>query len=215
MKIALVDDHTVIRKGLALLINSMSGMEVILEASHGKEFIEKLDENQLPDVVLIDITMPEMDGVETTRWIKLSGYSMKVLALSMLKNEMLIIRMLKNGARGYLLKDCETNELRKAINNVHFSGYHFNEYLTPELKRDRNLQKKGPNAMFSERELEFIRLACSDLTYKEIGDRMFVSVRTVEGYRDALFLKLDIKTRIGLVLYALKEELVLLGHLEI
>ena len=214
MKIALVDDHTVIRKGLALLINSMSGMEVILEASHGKEFIEKLDENQLPDVVLIDITMPEMDGVETTRWIKLSGYSMKVLALSMLKNEMLIIRMLKNGARGYLLKDCEANELRKAINNVHFSGYHFNEYLTHELKRDRNLQKKGPNAMFSERELEFIRLACSDLTYKEIGDRMFVSVRTVEGYRDALFLKLDIKTRIGLVLYALKEELVLLGHLE-
>ena len=208
IRIALVDDHVILRKSLAVLIGLLNDFEIVAEASNGKEFIDHLDKEDLPDIVLMDITMPVMDGVETTKWLKQNNYKTRVIALSMIKNELIIIRMLKNGARGYILKDCEPEELRNALLDVYYKGYYFNEFVTPKLKSESEEQESLNKQMFNERELEFLRLVCSEKSYKEIAADMGVSPRTVDGYRDALFTKLNLNTRVGLVLYALKNDLV-------
>jgi Response regulator containing a CheY-like receiver domain and an HTH DNA-binding domain len=152
----------------------------------------------------MDITMPEMDGVETTKWLKQNNYKIKVIALSMLKNDMIIIRMLKNGARGYLLKDCDTAELKQAISDVYYKGYYYNEFLN-DKRKSINSQEE---VMINEKEFTFLKLCCTDKSYKEIADVMCVSPRTVDGYRDALFQKLDVTSRIGLAIYAIKNDIV-------
>lgn len=211
IKVILVDDHIVLRKSLAVLIGMLQGFTVIGQADNGQQFINQLDEAELPDIVLMDITMPVMDGVETTKWLKQNYPSIRVVALSMLKNDLIVIRMLKNGARGYLLKDCDPTELKQAMTEVHEKGYYYNEWLTPKMKRIGMEENLLPSKiMMNERELIFLRLCCTEKTYKEIADEMGVSVRTVDGYRDALFQKLQVTTRVGLVLYAIKNELVLL-----
>lgn len=211
IKVILVDDHIVLRKSLAVLIGMLQGFTIIGQADNGQQFINQLDEAELPDIVLMDITMPVMDGVETTKWLKQNYPSIRVVALSMLKNDLIVIRMLKNGARGYLLKDCDPTELKQAIIEVHEKGYYYNEWLTPKMKRIGMEENLLPSKiMMNERELIFLRLCCTEKTYKEIADEMGVSVRTVDGYRDALFQKLQVSTRVGLVLYAIKNELVLL-----
>ena len=208
IKVALVDDHVILRKSLAILIGMLQGFEIVSEAGNGKEFIDQLDKNKLPDIVLMDITMPVMDGVETTKWLKQNKYKIKVIALSMIKNELVIIRMLKNGARGYILKDCEPEELQTALLDVYHKGYYFNEFVTPQLQTESEDEKAVSKQMVNERELEFLRLVCSEKSYKEIADDMGASPRTIDGYRDALFRKLNVCTRVGLVLYALKNDLV-------
>lgn len=211
IKVILVDDHIVLRKSLAVLIGMLQGFTIIGQADNGQQFINQLDEAELPDIVLMDITMPVMDGVETTKWLKQNYPSIRVVALSMLKNDLIVIRMLKNGARGYLLKDCDPTELKQAMIEVHEKGYYYNEWLTPKKKRIGMEENLLPSKiMMNERELIFLRLCCTEKTYKEIADEMGVSVRTVDGYRDALFQKLQVSTRVGLVLYAIKNELVLL-----
>ncbi len=208
IKVALVDDHVILRKSLAILIGMLQGFEIVSEAGNGKEFIDQLDKNKLPDIVLMDITMPVMDGVETTKWLKQNKYKIKVIALSMIKNELVIIRMLKNGARGYILKDCEPEELQTALLDVYHKGYYFNEFVTPQLQTESEDEKAVIKQMVNERELEFLRLVCTEKSYKEIADDMASSPRTIDGYRDALFRKLNVSTRVGLVLYALKNDLV-------
>lgn len=211
IKVILVDDHIVLRKSLAVLIGMLQGFTIIGQADNGQQFINQLDEAELPDIVLMDITMPVMDGVETTKWLKQNYPSIRVVALSMLKNDLIVIRMLKNGARGYLLKDCDPTELKQAMIEVHEKGYYYNEWLTPKMKRIGMEENLLPlKIMMNERELIFLRLCCTEKTYKEIADEMGVSVRTVDGYRDALFQKLQVSTRVGLVLYAIKNEFVLL-----
>lgn len=208
IKIALVDDHVIFRKSLAILIGMFQDFEIILEASNGKEFIHQLNKKNIPDIVLMDMTMPIMDGLETTKWLKQSVYHIKVIALSMIKNELLILKMLKYGARGYILKDCEPEELRKALLEVHINGYYFNELITHKIKIDVEKEKVIANQMITERELEFLRHICSEKNYKQISIDMAVSPRTIDGYRDALFVKLNTSSRVGLVLYALKNNLV-------
>ncbi len=211
IKIALVDDHVILRKSLAVLIGMLDDFEVVLEAGNGKEFIDQidqLDEDNLPDIALMDITMPVMGGVETAKWLKQNKYKIKVIALSMIKNELIIIRMLKNGARGYILKDCEPEELRTALLDVYRKGYYFNEFVTPKLRTEAEEEKTVIKQMINERELDFLRHICSEKSYKEIADDMATSPRTVDGYRDSLFHKLNVNTRVGLVLYALKNDLV-------
>ena len=211
IKIALVDDHVVLRKSLAVLINMLQDFKVTIEAGNGEEFIEQLKEKGLPDIALLDITMPVMDGVETARWIKQHHPQVKVVALSMIKNDLVVIRMLKNGARGYILKDCEPEELRDAMHHVYEKGYYYNELLTPRMKaNDKYISEEGLRSMMNEKELAFLRWTCTDKTYKEIADEMGVSVRTVDGYRDALFQKLNVTTRVGLAIYAIRNGIVVL-----
>jgi DNA-binding NarL/FixJ family response regulator len=210
--IVLVDDHSLLRMGLASLVESL-GNTVLFEADDGKEFIEKLDEQNLPQIVLMDINMPEMDGFQTTQWLKENHPGVKVLALSMYDNEASIIRMLKCGAKGYILKDSEPAELKAAIDALVNKGYYYSDLVSGKLIHAINKIEDAGNDVntvnnLNERETGFLKYACTELTYKEIADKMFLSPRTIDGYRDALFEKLHVKTRVGLVMFAIKNGIV-------
>jgi two-component system invasion response regulator UvrY len=210
--IALVDDHALLRKGLAGLLKNI-GYTVLIEANNGKDFIEKVSQGCVPDVVLLDINMPQMDGYETAQWIKNTYPTIKVLALSMYDDENAIIRMLKNGARGYILKDADTADLKTAIEDILNKGFHYSEMVTGRLIHSISMidtvnNPAGPLLKMNDREIEFLKLACTEKTYKEIADIMHLSPRTIDGYRDALFEKLNIKTRVGLAIFAIKHGVV-------
>ncbi|HVI47230.1 MAG TPA: response regulator transcription factor [Chitinophaga sp.] len=218
INIVLVDDHVLLRNGLANLIVSFDSYTMLFEASNGKDFIRQLDEARLPDIVLLDINMPEMDGYETCIWLKEHHPSVKVLALSMYDNEQAIIRMFKAGAKGYILKDCEPSELRAALGSIAGKGYYYSEMVTGKLIHSINESDRDDNASrqishLNDREITFLKLACTEMTYKEIADKMCLSARTIDGYRDSLFEKLNVKTRVGLVTYAIKHGIVLLDKL--
>jgi DNA-binding NarL/FixJ family response regulator len=207
--VALVDDHELLRTGLAAIINSFEGYKVVMEANNGKHFIETLDPKNSPDIILLDITMPEMDGYETSAWIKANLPKTRVLVLSMLENDTAIIRMLKNGARGYILKDSKPKVFKEAMDNIRDSGYFINDLVSNKLMHYINHEEVFDNdavalASLTENETTFLRLICTEKTYKEIADEMFVSPRTIDTYRDNLLKKLDVKTRVGLAIFAIK-----------
>ena len=206
ISLAIVDDHKLFRDGLAELINVFCNYQVIIEADNGQDFINQLSAGHLPEIVLLDINMKQMDGFETAAWLKEHHPDMKILALSMYENENAIIRMLRAGVKGYILKDCDPSELKYAINSIITSGFYYTENVTGKLISI--VSKKDNDDELNEREITFLKLVCSELTYKEIADKMFKGVRTIDGYRDALFEKLNVKTRVGLVLYAIKNGIV-------
>ena len=216
--IVIIDDHAMFRKGLMRLINLFPNYTVLFDASNGKDFIAQLNPKQLPDIVLMDITMPEMDGYETAEWLHKNYPDIKILALSTMDSEAAIIRMIKSGAKGYVLKDAEPDELKLAFDEVMSQGYFYNELVARKIMKavDKLVDTKSPVSMFvklTDRETEFLKYACTEMTYKEIADKMFLSVRTVEGYRDALCEKLDLKSRVGLAMYAIKNQLVNIADL--
>jgi two-component system invasion response regulator UvrY len=211
--VALADDHSLIRNGLANLIDTFDGFKVIFQAGNGQELIDTLKPKSLPDIVLMDINMPKKDGYDTTRWLRDMYPDIKVLALSMYDNESAVIRMIKNGACGYILKDAEPSDLRRALNEIVQKGYYHSELVTNQLVKiirqgGSDDDDKMPAQKLNDKEIEFLKHACTELTYKEIADKMFLSPRTIDGYRDALFEKLKAKTRVGLVLYAIKNGIV-------
>jgi two-component system invasion response regulator UvrY len=207
--VALVDDHTLIRSGLANLIREFGDFEVTLEANNGRHFLTLICGLSLPDIVLLDINMPEMDGYETAARIRDTYPNIKVLALSMNDKDKAIIRMLRHGARGYILKDVEPAELRRALTEVYDNGYYYSEIVTSRLIHNIN-QNTDPtigdslDPRLSEKEIQFLKYACTEMTYKEIADAMFLSPRTIDGYRDSLFYRLDVHSRVGLAIYAIK-----------
>lgn len=211
--VALVDDHVLLRSGLAGLIRSFGQYDVLFEACGGFDLIRQLQHSRRPDIVLLDINMPEMDGYETAGWLKLHHPEIKVLALSMYDPESSIVRMLENGAKGYILKDSEPGELRLALESVMAKGFYYSGMITRKLVHSISLPDDGgrlrqsPLAL-NKRELEFMRLVCTEWTYKEIADRMYLSPRTIDGYRDALFEKLNVRTRVGLAMYAVRNGIV-------
>ena len=210
--VALVDDHVLLRKGLASLLEDLDH-QVVHQADNGKDFTEKLSAGPLPEVVLLDINMPVMDGYQTAQWLKQHHPDIKVLALSMNDDEHAMIRMLKNGARGYVLKDCEPAELRTAIHALMTKGYYHSELVTARLIHSLSqMDDEGSSTKqllgLNEKEILFLKLACTEMTYKEIADQMGLSPRTIDGYRDGLFEKLGIKSRVGLVLFAIKNGVV-------
>ena len=207
--IAIVDDHTMFRKGMITLINFFPNYTVLMDAANGKDFIVQLNPKQLPDIVLMDITMPEMDGYATTQWLLHNYPDIKVLALSTMDSEAAIIKMIKSGAGGYVLKDADPQELHTAFDELMHRGYFYNELITSKVlgKIREIIEDKTPDATFiklTDREMEFLKYTCTEMTYKEIADKMHLSVRTVEGYRDILCEKLDLKSRVGLAMYAIK-----------
>ncbi|OOQ57975.1 response regulator [Mucilaginibacter pedocola] len=213
LKIAIVDDHALFRKSLTVLINLFPNCSVIFDAANGEELIARLNPGTMPDIVLMDINMPLMDGYQTTAWLRDNHPAVNVIALSTMDAEAAIIKMIREGARGYVLKDAEPAELRVAFGEVMSRGYFYNEHISHKILRSVHQltepqNKVGVFAKLSERETEFLKLACTELTYKEIADKLFVSVRTVEGYRDTLCEKLNLKTRVGLAMYAVKNGLV-------
>lgn len=164
----------------------------------------KEDSKNIPDLVLMDIKMPILNGIETTEILKTKHPEVKVLALSIEEDEYTVLKMLRAGARGYLMKDTKKVILEKALLEIMLNGHYYtntvSQILTESLKKNIDTEIK-------ERELEFIKLACTEMNYKEIAETMFCSYKTVEGYRDSLYRKLGLKNRIGLVLFAIHHNL--------
>ncbi|WDF77774.1 response regulator transcription factor [Mucilaginibacter sp. KACC 22773] len=215
IKIAIVDDHALFRKSLTVLINLFANYHVSCDASNGKDFIAQLKPGNLPDIVLMDINMPVMDGYATTAWLRANYPAIKTLALSTMDAEAAIIKMIKSGAKGYVLKDADPAELKLAFDELTTRGYFYNELVTRKVMNSVMQLTEAKNsaglfAKLSDREIEFLKLTCTEFTYKEIADKLFVSVRTAEGYRDILCEKLELKTRVGLAMYAIKNNLVTL-----
>ncbi|WP_336515837.1 response regulator transcription factor [Pollutibacter soli] len=211
--VALVDDHILLRNGLAGLINSFDEFEVVFEADNGQDFTEKIKHNPVPDMVMLDINMPEMDGYSTAQYLKQTYPLVKVLALSMYDNETSIIRMFKAGARGYILKDSEPKELKRALDSIIQKGYYNSELVSSKLIHSINKLENEESEVkqlvdLNDREIQFLKYACTEMTYKEIAEKMFLSPRTIDGYRDALFEKLGVSTRVGLVMFAVKNGIV-------
>ena len=204
--IAIVDDHTLFRSGLASLIVDFDEIKVAFEAKNGVDFQDKLKKSAQVDVVLMDINMPIMDGYVTTRWIKANHPEINVLALSMFEDEQATINMLKAGAGGYLLKESKPAELLLAIKTIKEKGFYINDLVSGRLLV--SLKGGESKAVFSERELAFLQFCSTELTYKEIASKMNVSPRTVDNYRESLFAKLNIKSRTGLVVYGIKNNLI-------
>lgn len=207
--VALVDDHVLLRKGLAALLEE-NGYPNVMQADNGRQFVASLSNGNVPDVVLLDINMPVMDGYATATWLKKHHPAVKILALSMYDDEHSIIKMLRHGAGGYILKDCEPVELKVAIEEMLEKGYYHNELVSSKLIHTvQNASTQGKiGSELTPKEVTFLQLICSELTYKEISAVMKLSPRTIDGYRDALFEKLGIKSRVGLVMFAIKHRLI-------
>jgi len=208
-KIIIVDDHLLFSQSLELLINSFKDFEVINRFENGKVFISYLQENVdlEVDLILLDVNMPVMDGLSAMKWIKENRPSLKVIALSVNDDEEVIIKMLTNGAKGYLLKDTSPEIFRSGITSVIEKGFYFTELVSGMLVKKANSDSTKIN--LKDKEIIFIKHACTEKTYKEIASEMCLSPKTIDGYRECLFDKLEIKTRIGLVLYAIKHKIVL------
>ncbi len=207
--LAIADDHTLLRKALVNLINEFDNCEVIIEANNGKELVELLRHHPLPQVAILDINMPEMNGYATAEYIVKHFPSIHTLSLSMLNDEVSVLRMLHAGVKGYILKECDPDELKAGIEHAARGEYFINDLMNQQLSKSMSpFRSSGPAIVLSDREKEFLHWVASDLTYKEIADKMFVSPRTVDSYRDALFDKLQIKSRVGLAIYAIKHSYV-------
>jgi two-component system invasion response regulator UvrY len=209
-KVCIVDDHVLLRNGLASLMKNFTDYSVLFEASNGKDLIAQIREGKLPDIVLLDINMPVMDGFETSLWLKQHHPDIKILALSMYDDDQAIIRMLQNGAKGYILKDSEALDLKNALDSVRNKGYYYSEMVTGKLihavhKAADEGKKTVAAIALSERDIDFLKLVCTEMTYKEIAEKMLLSPRTIDGYRDSLFSKLGVRTRVGLAVYAIRQ----------
>jgi DNA-binding NarL/FixJ family response regulator len=207
MKIIIVDDHPLFANSLAMMISAMSDFEITHTFKNGLEFINFLKENNsesLPNIILLDINMPILNGIETMSWIKKNMPKLDVIALSVNDDEKVVLKMVKLGVKGYLLKDCEPETFIEALNIVYKKGFFYSDKISKYIFESILKPKKN---LFNDKELDFIKYSCSELTYKEIADKMYCSPRTVEGYRDSLFEKLDLKTRVGLAVYAIKNNL--------
>ena len=217
VKLAVVDDHKLFRDGLAELINGFSNYQVVMEADNGYDFIRQMEKGEVPDIILLDINMKQMDGFQTAEWLKEHHPEIKILALSMYENEHPVIRMIKLGAKGYILKDIRKKELEQALSSLVTKGYYYTEMVTGKLIHAiHTLDEVKPGQSLKEhisinpREIEFLKLACTELTYKDIAEKMCLSIHTIDGYRDSLFEKLGVRSRVGLVLYAIKNKIVLM-----
>lgn len=207
--VAIVDDHSLFASSLEKLINSFSNFRVLFHAKNGVELQERIEKgDDLPEIVLLDINMPVMDGFETAAWLRLNHPKIKMLALSMEDDEQIILRMLHKGAKGYLLKDIHPEILNTALQELMDKGYYHSEKISETLLHSLNPDDEMALLDFKENELTFIQLACSEMTYKEIADIMGLSPKTIDGYRHELFNRLKIKNRVGLVIFALKKNLI-------
>ncbi len=208
-KIIIVDDHTLFRNGLRILLNNLEEYEVVAEAEDGKSFIEVLDQIEV-DLVLLDIDMPVMDGEEATKLALQKYPDLKIITLSMYGEEDYYYKMVDAGVKGFLLKNSDMNEMKEALNTVYNGGNYFSSELLQTLVNSlRSSSKtKEPQALLSERETEILILICQGLSNQEIADKLFISKRTVDKHRANILEKSECKNTAQLVMYAIKNELV-------
>lgn len=204
--IVIVDDHILIAKALEGIIGNFNEFEVIYVCENGKDLIQKFEEgNAIPDIILLDISMPIMDGFETAVWLTKNHPGIKIMALSMQGDDNSVIKMIKSGAKGYLLKNTHPRDLETALTRLNSDGFFYPDWASKIIFTNLNKETESEiTVKISDREKEFLKYTVTELSYKEIADRMCCSPRTVESYRDQLCEKLDLKTRVGLAVFAIK-----------
>lgn len=219
IKLAVVDDHNLFRKGLIKLVNlgdKESKYTVLFEAESGNDLIEKLDKKNLPDIILMDIEMPDMDGYEAVDWMRKYYPDVSILVVSMFESEEAIIRMLRLGVKGYLSKDIEVEDMHMALEAISNKGFYYTDFVSETMAnniQDKNESTARENTIglwdgISENEKMFLKLACTELKYNEIAEKMILSPKTIDGYRETLFKKFNVKNRVGLAMFAVKNGLV-------
>ncbi len=211
INIAVVDDHKLFRSGLINLIHSLDpNFTVSIEANNGKELLEQLDSSAQPDIILLDSNMPVLDGFSTATILQKEYPNLKVLVITMNNDEQSLIKMLKLGVSGYIGKDVEPEELKQALGEILEKGYYYTDQMTSQLIQSLHSsgERNNDQSLLTDQELAFIRFACSEDTYTQIADKMFLSPKTIDGYRASVFEKLNIKSRVGLAIYAIKTGLV-------
>ena len=212
IKIAIADDYKIFRDGLKVGLLKDENLEVVLEADNGEDLLAGFEKN-LPDVVIMDLKMPIMDGTEATKLIKKKYSSVKVLVVTMYEDDKFIIHLMENGANGYLLKNADPEEINKSIYAVHENGYYFNDLVNKALLKKLVLKGNlkpsfNQNVELTERELEVLKLICEEKTNAEIGKLLFLSPRSVEGIRQRLIEKVGVRNTAGLVMFAIKNGLI-------
>ena len=212
IKIAIADDYKIYRDGLKVGLAADDNLEVVLEADNGEDLLKGLEEAQ-PDIIIMDLKMPIMDGMEATREVRKKFSSIKVLVVTMYEDDKFIIHLMENGANGYLLKNADSDEIRKSIYAVYENGYYFNDLVNKALLK--KLVMKGnfkpsfnQDVEFTEREQEVLKLICEEKTAAEIGKEIFLSPRSVEGIRQRLIEKVGVRNTAGLVMFAVKNGIV-------
>jgi two-component system, NarL family, invasion response regulator UvrY len=206
--VGLIDDHVLVRNALVGLIESFGGYKVTIEASNGVELMHLLVKKKLPEILVMDVNMPGMDGFETCAVLLQQHPAAKILALSMHGEESVIVKMITAGAKGYLLKSAEPAEVKSALRMMVENRFYLPDSVSASLALGLQSEEHRNPVQLNEREIEFLQLLGLELSHKEIGSRMNVSKRTVDYYRDELFKKLNVNTRVGLIKYAIKHDLI-------
>ncbi len=214
IRLAIVDDHKMFREGLKSLISEFEGMEVVLDCAKGLDFLGE-DKSNI-DIVLLDIEMPEFNGMQVMEKLHQNNSEIKVIFVSQNKEPIIISKMMELGAKGYLLKEAEPEELKMAIHSVHETGYYFNDLVSQSmliklahLEHVKPTFNKGEH--LSNREQEVLQLICEELTTAEIAEKLFISYKTVENHRSRIMEKTGARNSAGLVVYAIKNKLIDVG----
>jgi len=212
IKVAIADDHKIFRKGVVLSLRPYTNIKFVLEAENGDDLLAGIPDAQ-PDVVLMDLRMPGKDGIEATKAISKQYPNIYVIVLSMYEDERFVYHLMENGANGYLFKNAEPDEIRKAIHAVYENGYYFNDIVNKALLKKLVLKGNikpsfNQNVELTERELQVLKLICEEKTASEIGKEIFLSPRSVEGIRQRLIEKVGVKNSAGLVMFAVKSGIV-------
>lgn len=213
-RIALIDDHVIVRNGLKSLIEKLGDYSVVFEADNGQQVLDAWPLEPLPDLIVMDISMPVLDGIETMQQLTTLGCNIPVLILTLNEDEHGIIKLFRLGIRGYLTKNISAAEMKQALEDVFRTGYYHNHFLSFTLKNQGLANSKTEQdkvlLQLTAREKEFLKLVCheNEYTYGQVADLMNVHVRTVDGYRESVFDKFGIKSKTGLVLFVIKHRLI-------
>lgn len=215
IKLALCDDHTLFRVGMASILGQIHDFELILEAANGQELIDRIP-RKMPDVVLLDLQMPVMDGTATADYLRENHPLIKIVVVTMHDEDRMVLHLLEKGVSGYLLKDAEADEVEKAIRKVMDEGVYLNEFVSKAMLRKMTNKTRvdkpasplyNSKIILSEREKEVLMLICESLSTNEISEKIFLSPRTVEGHRLRILEKTGTKNTAGMVAYAFKNGL--------
>lgn len=209
LKVAYADDHVAVRKGIIAYLQEAEDIQVIIEADNGRALIQKIAESaEPPDICMLDMQMPEMNGLETVLAIRKKWSKMKFLVLSVYDDERYVMQMVRAGVSGYLSKSDNPDEIKKALWSIQEKGIYYSELFMKSTLRSAQNQAASKPVSLSAREKIVLKHCCSDLTYTQIAEKMKCTLKSVEGQRDSICRKLNIRSRSGMVLYAIQSGLV-------
>lgn len=207
--VGIVDDHQLFLKSLGLMLSGFDNYTAVIEALNGKELQQKMQVAEiLPEIILLDVNMPVMDGIQTASWLRTNYPTIKLVALSMNDTDKDIIGMIRAGCCAYLLKDIHPTELEKALDEINTKGFYNADAGNINYRRLLMYEDRNDPLFITDKEKQFLQFVCTEMSYKQIADIMSVAERTVDGYRDSLFIKLGVHSRTGLILEAIKREFV-------